>query len=89
MRIRARARQAAIELPLVISDHADWTQLCETIAEVGCREVWVTHGQEDALVHWAQRRGLRARPLSLLGYGDENEADRAAEADQPETGRSE
>jgi putative mRNA 3-end processing factor len=89
MRIRARARQAAIELPLVISDHADWTQLCETIAQVGCGEIWVTHGQEDALVHWAQLRGLRARPLSLLGYGEEDEVDRASDADRQETGQYE
>jgi putative mRNA 3-end processing factor len=78
MRIRARARQAAIELPLVISDHADWKELCATVDETACGEVWVTHGQEDALVHWAQSRGLRARPLRLLGYGEEDEADLAA-----------
>jgi len=76
MRIRARARQAAIELPLVISDHADWAELCATVQELACQDIWVTHGQEDALVHWAQSHGLRARPLSLLGYGDEDDADR-------------
>jgi putative mRNA 3-end processing factor len=75
MRIRARARQSRIELPLVISDHADWDELCATISGVGCGEVWVTHGQEDALVHWAQGRGLRARPLRLIGYGDEPASD--------------
>src|SRR5206468_3810130 len=31
MRVRARARQGGIELPLVISDHADWDGLCATI----------------------------------------------------------
>ena len=30
MRVRARARQRGIELPLVISDHADWDGLCAT-----------------------------------------------------------
>ncbi len=74
MRIKARARQRGVELPLVISDHADWDDLCATILETQCREVWVTHGQEDALVHWAQSAGLRARPLHLAGYGDEEEA---------------
>ena len=72
MRIRARARQRGVELPLVISDHADWTDLCRTIEESGCGELWVTHGQEDALVHWAETRGLAARPLRLVGY-DESE----------------
>ena len=73
MRVRARARQKGVELPLVISDHADWDDLCGTIAETGAGEVWVTHGQEDALVHWCQTRGLKARPLHMLGYGDEEE----------------
>ena len=59
MRVRARARQKGVELPLVISDHADWDDLCGTIAETGAGEVWVTHGQEDALVHWCRTRGLR------------------------------
>ena len=52
MRVRARARQRGVELPLVISDHADWDGLTATIAATGAGEIWVTHGQEDALVHW-------------------------------------
>ena len=73
MRVRARARQKGVELPLVISDHADWDALCATVRETECEEVWVTHGAEEALVHWAQTQGLAARPLHLIGYGDEAE----------------
>ena len=75
MRVRARARQRGIELPLVISDHADWDGLTATIAASGAGEIWVTHGQEDALVHWCKSRGLRARPLDLVGYGEEEEGE--------------
>jgi putative mRNA 3-end processing factor len=75
MRVRARARQRGVELPLVISDHADWDGLTATIQATGAGEVWVTHGQEDALVHWCQTRGLAARPLDLVGYGDEEESE--------------
>ena len=77
MRVRARARQRGIELPLVISDHADWDGLTSTIAATGAAEIWVTHGQEDALVHWSETRGLKARPLAIVGYGEEDEADDA------------
>src|SRR3954452_21880949 len=73
MRVRARARQRGIELPLVISDHADWDGLTTTIAATGASEVWVTHGQEDALVHWSNTQGLAARPLDIVGYGDEED----------------
>jgi putative mRNA 3-end processing factor len=83
MRVRARARQRGIELPLVISDHADWDGLTATIAATGAGEIWVTHGQEDALVHWCKSRGLRAQPLDLVGYGDEEETE-APLADEAE-----
>jgi putative mRNA 3-end processing factor len=82
MRVRARARQRGITLPLVISDHADWDGLTATIASTGASEVWVTHGQEDALVHWSRAKGLKARPLDIVGYGDEEEADVVAEASE-------
>jgi putative mRNA 3-end processing factor len=80
MRVRARARQQLVELPLVISDHADWNGLTTTIAATGASEVWVTHGQEDALVHWSVSRGLRARPLDIVGYGEEDDVEPAADA---------
>ena len=81
MRVRARARQRGVTLPLVISDHADWDGLTSTIAATGASEVWVTHGQEDALVHWCTARGLKARPLDIVGYGDEEEHDEAPGAE--------
>jgi putative mRNA 3-end processing factor len=75
MRVRARARQSLVQLPLVISDHADWEGLQQTIRATGAGEIWVTHGQEDALVHWCTMQGLKARPLEIVGYGDEDETD--------------
>jgi putative mRNA 3-end processing factor len=79
MRVRARARQHGVELPLVVSDHADWDGLTATIAATGAGEIWVTHGQEDALVHWCITRGLKARPLDIVGYGDEDDDSGEAE----------
>ena len=82
MRVRARARQRGVELPLVISDHADWDGLCATIAATGASQIWVTHGAEEALVHWCTLRGLEARPLGMVGYGDEEDvAEIVTEAD--------
>ena len=73
MRIRARAKQKGVELPLIISDHADWNELIQTLEDVGASEVWVTHGREDALIYYAEQHGFRARALKLLGYEDESE----------------
>ncbi|HDZ71946.1 MAG TPA: ligase-associated DNA damage response exonuclease [Aurantimonas coralicida] len=73
MRVRQRARQRGVELPLIISDHCDWDELTDTIDEIAPTEVWVTHGREEALVRWCELRQLRARPLHLVGYEDEAE----------------
>lgn len=72
MRIRARAKQSGVELPLVISDHADWNELTQTLEDVGASEVWVTHGREDALVYYAEQHGFRAQALHLLGYEEDD-----------------
>ena len=73
MRIRARAKQKRVELPLVISDHADWDELLQTLNDVAAPEVWVTHGRDDALVYVAQQMGFKAQALHLLGYEDDSE----------------
>jgi putative mRNA 3-end processing factor len=73
MRVRARARQRGVELPLVISDHADWNELVATIEETGAEEVWVTHGREDALLYHIHSTGRRGRALALIGREDEDQ----------------
>ncbi len=73
MRIRQRARQRNVELPLIISDHADWDELTATIRELAPGEVWITHGREDALMHWCMTRQIKARELNLVGYEDEDD----------------
>ena len=75
MAVRQRAKARGVELPLVISDHADWDALIATIDEVAAPEIWVTHGREDALIHAAGLRGVRGRALRLLGYGEEDESE--------------
>jgi putative mRNA 3-end processing factor len=73
MRVRGRARQHGVELPLVVSDHVDWPELIATVTEVGAEEIWVTHGREDALVHYLATLGLKARALALVGRDEEAE----------------
>lgn len=73
MRVRQRARQRNVELPLVISDHADWDELTATIREVDPQETWITHGREDALLRWCALNQRKARALALVGYEDEDD----------------
>ena len=76
MRTRKRAKAANVDLPLIVSDHADWYELTQTIEEVAPGELWITHGEEAALLHWAKTKGIRARPLSIAGYGNEEDPER-------------
>jgi putative mRNA 3-end processing factor len=74
MRIRQRAKVSGVELPLILSDHADWDELTATISEIAPQEVWVTHGREEALVRWCTLAGITAKPLHMVGY-EENEGE--------------
>jgi putative mRNA 3-end processing factor len=71
MRVKKHSGQRGVELPLIISDHADWDELFQTFHDVGAPEIWVTHGREDAVVHQATIEGFKARALRLIGYGEE------------------
>ncbi len=73
MMVRARARQRHVELPLVVSDHADWDELTETFTELKPEELWITHGSEEALLRWAALNDVSATALEIAGYEDEGE----------------
>ncbi len=73
MRVRQRARQRNVELPLVISDHADWNELTGTLLELRPSETWITHGRTDALGRWCELHQLKARALDLVGREDEDD----------------
>jgi putative mRNA 3-end processing factor len=80
MRVRQRAKAKGVELPLIVSDHADWAELLQTAEEVQAPEIWVTHGREDALCHALAERGVRGRALHLVGRGEEDEEPEATPA---------
>ena len=85
MQVRQRARQRGVEWPLIISDHADWDDLTATIREVGAPQVWVTHGNEEALCHWARQEGFDARALAVVGWGEEDAEDGAENQAEDQT----
>jgi putative mRNA 3-end processing factor len=73
MRVKGRARQRGVELPLVVSDHCDWPELLQTIEETGAEDIWVTHGRDDALVYQTAKMGKRGKALALAGFEDEGD----------------
>ncbi len=73
MQVRQRARQRMVELPLIISDHADWDELTRTIEDVNPAETWITHGREEAMLRWCELHQRKARALAMVGYEDEDD----------------
>lgn len=73
MRVRGRARQRNIELPLIVSDHADWDELTATIRELAPKETWITHGSEEGLLRWCELHQFRARALAMVGRSEEDD----------------
>ena len=49
-----------IELPIVISDHADWNELLNTIKDVSPNNVLVTHGREEGLLSYLMDNNINA-----------------------------
>ena len=73
MSIKQRAKQSLVELPLIISDHADWNELTHYIKLTGAENVYVTHGREEAIVHWCKMNQINGLALSLSGREDEED----------------
>lgn len=84
MHVKQRAKQRGLELPLILSDHADWNELTQTILKTGAKEIWVTHGREDALIYFCQQHGLTAKPLSIIGRSDDDDEDYLSDRDKKE-----
>lgn len=71
MRVRGNRRRRNMDRGFVISDHADWPALVETIRETGAGRVILTHGDTHALVRALNEDGIRAETLATQ-YGDDD-----------------
>lgn len=65
MRVRGRRRWRGVDRGFVISDHADWPALLDTIAATGARRILTTHGYADVLARHLRDLGLDAASLPL------------------------
>ena len=58
MRVRGVRRQRAFDRGFVLSDHADWPALLQTIEETGARRVLATHGYAEPLARYLRSTGM-------------------------------
>ena len=73
MAVRGARRRRGYERGFVLSDHADWAGLVETVRQSKAQQVYVTHGQSDVLARYLNEvEGISSEPLATLleGEGD-------------------
>ncbi len=70
MLLRGNRRRRGYDRGFVLSDHADWPALLQTIEESGAQRVLATHGRSDILVRYLRERGMAAEELRTE-FGDE------------------
>jgi putative mRNA 3-end processing factor len=70
MQIRGARRRRALDRGFVLSDHADWNGLLETIRATGAERVWATHGYTTTLVKWLRENGRDAEALTTQFEGE-------------------
>jgi putative mRNA 3-end processing factor len=71
MAVRGARRRRGYERGFVLSDHADWQGLVNTVLQTGAQTVYVTHGQSDVLSRYLREvHGLNALPLKTLFEGE-------------------
>lgn len=78
MRIRGNRRRRGYDRGFVLSDHADWNGLLQTIEETGATQVLTTHGQASALIRLLKEKGINARELETQ-YSADGDGDEATE----------
>ncbi len=73
LRLDARARRAAtasLDRGFVLSDHADWNALLNTVQQTKAERILVTHGHAVSLSRHLAERGLNALPLPTRFEGE-------------------
>jgi putative mRNA 3-end processing factor len=70
MRVRGVRRQRAFDRGFVLSDHADWPALLQTISETGAARVLATHGHAEPLARYLLEHGLDAGTMKTAWEGE-------------------
>jgi putative mRNA 3-end processing factor len=73
MQVRGNRRRKGYERGFVLSDHADWNELNQTIQQTEAKTVYLTHGRTDVLSRYLASTNINVRLLQTE-YHDEEEA---------------
>jgi len=73
MRVRGVRRQRGYDRGFVLSDHADWPALLQTIEETGAGRVLATHGYAEPLSRYLRERGFDSGVIRTAWEGEPTE----------------
>jgi putative mRNA 3-end processing factor len=73
MRVRGVRRQRSFDRGFVLSDHADWPALLETIVDAGAPRVLATHGHAEPLARYLSEHGLESGVIRTAWEGEPGE----------------
>ncbi len=61
MQVRGARRRRGYEKGFVLSDHADWNELNQTIEECQAKTIFLTHGKTETLDRYLTEKGFKVR----------------------------
>jgi putative mRNA 3-end processing factor len=64
-----------VDRGFVLSDHADWKGLVDTLSASGAEKIWVTHGYTEEMVQYLREKGLTAEAVRTVFSAEAEEAD--------------
>ena len=70
MRVRGVRRQRGYDRGFVLSDHADWPALLQTIEETGASRVLATHGHAEPLARYLSETGFESGVIRTAWEGE-------------------
>ena len=77
MRVRGVRRQRAFDRGFVLSDHADWPALLDTVGETGASRVLATHGYAEPFARHLSTLRLETGTLRTAWEGEGAQTDDA------------
>ena len=70
MRVRGARRQRNVDRGLVLSDHADWPALLQTVRDVSAPRVLATHGHPEVFARYLTSVGIASGVIRTAWEGE-------------------
>lgn len=84
MALRGARRRRGADRGFILSDHADWQELNQTIKATGAEKVFVTHGYTELFSQWLNQNGIESKEVKTQFEGELGEMVESAISAEPQ-----